>query len=102
VGHKKKSRYCLSKVGLQKSIFLIKNQSFYGWRKNSLAGEAVSEWSIFKLLTDMRSDILDFLRSKIPFSSFFLIFFEIGQGFMRLQIVAIPNIGVIRANFPPI
>jgi len=30
----------------------------------------------------------------------FLFFFvDIGQGFMHLQIVAIPNIGVLRANF---
>jgi len=35
-----------------------------------------------------------------PCSSFFPIFVEIGQGFILPQIVAIPNIGVLRASSP--
>jgi len=54
------------------------------------------------LLIDLKSDIPDFVEIGHPIFFFFLIFLEIGQGFMRLQIVAIPNIGVLRANSPPI
>jgi len=36
------NRSSLSKIGLEKSVFLIKNQSCYGGCRNSLAGVAVS------------------------------------------------------------